>query len=82
MHRNEGPGRRRRGDGHGRGRRRTGDRHGHRLAGRIEQFRLAPEDERGGVVARRARLAVPPVFRIASGVRVRADAEEERAEEA
>ena len=33
-------------------------------------------------VARRARLAVPPVFRIASGVRVRADAEEERAEEA
>ena len=82
MHRNEGPGGRRRGDGRGDGRRRTGDRCGHRLARRVEQFRLPAEDERGGVVARRARLAVPPVFRVAAGVRVGPDAEEERAEEA
>lgn len=84
MHRNEGPGRRGRGDGRSdRGRRRgTGDGRGHRVASRIEQFRLPPEDNGSRVGAVAGRFAVPPVFRVAFGLRFRADAEEERAEEA
>ena len=77
MHRNEGLGHRR-----GRGRRRTGHRRGHRLAGRVEQFRLPAENEGGRLVAIRRRLAVPPVLVFPLALGCRANAQKECAQKA